>query len=78
MGWQCVSRSGTNSQGEEVLWPFCTEWRQLGGVDVGVTAQLPSAGDAVELYAWGFAAVLSPVLLAWIGRVIIRGIELIR
>ena len=54
----------------------CTSWIESDAYIVP-PPPLPATGDAAELYAFGFGAVLAPVLLLWIGAVIVRGIRLV-
>ena len=51
----------------------CTEWVPS---DAFVVADVrPAPAEAGELYAWGFVAVIAPVLIMWLGSVVIRGIR---
>ena len=54
----------------------CTEWQSADSMIVAAPP-LPSLGAGAELYSWGFAAVLIPVLILWMAVVVVRGIRVI-
>lgn len=54
----------------------CVDWESVPSV-VSIANALPGVSAGAELYAWGFAAVLGPPLIVWIGAVVVRGVKLI-
>ena len=51
----------------------CSQWVSA---DSYVVANVyPSASDGAALVAWGFAVVVGPALIMWLGAVIVRGIR---
>ena len=60
MLWACTELAGT----------VCQAW-----VQVDELQGRPSAADAAALYAAGFALVLVPPLIVWVGAVVSRAIR---
>ena len=71
--WEFDVREGGTQVLCDVVLPHCERWTDATARLVGNT--FPSAEAGAELYAGGFALVMGPAILAWVGVQIVRAIR---